>query len=204
VTVGVVDGCLFDVAWKTPKDFFWKRAFRSHASKSLAETEGVYIYGDAAVDGMARVDKVDAEPLEGLDGDASAKIEVVDTAARGDGVCMIYGGGAGILPGADIDGGSIRNALVGLGVAKKRHDAEPGKDGNLVAQVYVEELVVIPLGVAELSIKLVLGGGHVEIQVNAPGKQVHAQSKAGILGVEGHLAKMGAYLITVVIAGEIE
>ena len=59
----------------------------------MAESEGVQIYGEAAVDGMARVSKVDAEPLEGLDGDASAKIEVVDTAARGDGVCMVYGSG---------------------------------------------------------------------------------------------------------------
>ena len=55
----------------------------------MAESEGVQIYGEAAVDGMARVSKVDAEPLEGLDGDASAIIEVVDTATRGDGVCMI-------------------------------------------------------------------------------------------------------------------
>ena len=59
----------------------------------MAESEDVYIYGEAAVDGMARVSQVDAKPLEGLDGDASAKIEVVDTAARGDGVCMIDGCG---------------------------------------------------------------------------------------------------------------
>ena len=172
----------------------------------MAESEGVYINGEAAVDGMARVGKVDAEPLEGLDGDASAIIEVVDTAARGDGVCMIYGCGSWFLPVADIDidCGRIRNALVGLGVAKKRHNADPGKDWNLVAQVYVEELIVIPLGVADLSIKLVLGGCHVEIQVNAPGKRVHSHSKAGILGVEGHLAQIHAYLITVVIAGKIE
>ena len=49
----------------------------------MAESEGVYIYGETAVDGKARVGKVDAEPLEGLDGDASAIIEVMDTAARG-------------------------------------------------------------------------------------------------------------------------
>lgn len=54
----------------------------------MTESEGVYIYGETAVDGKARVGKVDAEPLEGLDGDASAIIQVVDTAARGDGVCM--------------------------------------------------------------------------------------------------------------------
>ena len=104
----------------------------------------------------------------------------------------------------DIDCGRIRNALVGLSVAKKRHNADPGKDWNLVAQVYVEELIVIPLGVVELSIKLVLGGCHVAIQVNAPGKRVHSHSKAGILGVKGHPAKIQAYLITVVIAGKIE
>ena len=86
----------------------------------------------------------------------------------------------------------------------KRHNADPGKDWNLVAQVYVEELIVIPLGVAELSIKLVLGGCHVEVQVNTPGKHVQSHSQAGILGVEGHLAKIQAYLITVVIAGKIE
>ena len=67
--------------------------FRSHSRKSVAESEGVYIYGETAVDGKARVGKTDAEPLEGLDGDASAIIKVVDTAARGDGVCMIYGCG---------------------------------------------------------------------------------------------------------------
>ena len=59
----------------------------------MAESEGVYIYGETAVDGKARVGKVDTEPLEGLDGDASAIIEVMDTAARSDGVCMIYGCG---------------------------------------------------------------------------------------------------------------
>ena len=85
----------------------------------MAESEGVYINGKAAVDGMARVGKVDAEPLEGLDGDASAIIEVVGTAARGDGVFMRYGCGARFLLGADldIDCGRIRNALIGLGVA---------------------------------------------------------------------------------------
>ena len=57
----------------------------------MAESKGVYIYGEAAVDGIARVGEVNAEPLERLDGDASAIIEVVDTAARSDGVCMIYG-----------------------------------------------------------------------------------------------------------------
>ena len=61
---------------------------------SVAEDEGVYIYGEAAVDGIAREGEVYAEPLEGLDGDASAIIEGVDTAARSDGVCMIYGCGA--------------------------------------------------------------------------------------------------------------
>lgn len=59
----------------------------------MTESEGVYIYGETAVDGKARVGKVDAEPLEGLDGDASAIIEVMDTAARGDSVCMINGCG---------------------------------------------------------------------------------------------------------------
>ena len=59
----------------------------------LGKDEGVYIDGEAAVDGKARVGKVDTEPLEGLDGDASAIIEVMDTAARSDGVCMIYGCG---------------------------------------------------------------------------------------------------------------
>ena len=62
--------------------------------QSVAEDEGINIYGEAAVDGIARVGEVDAEPLEGLDGDASAIIEVVDTAARSDGVCMINGCGA--------------------------------------------------------------------------------------------------------------
>ena len=47
-------------------------------------------------------------------------------------------------------------------------------------------------------------GCHVAIQVNAPGKRVHSHSKAGILGIEGHLAQIHAYLITVVIAGKIE
>ena len=153
----------------------------------MAEDEGIYIYGEAAVDGMAREDEVYAEPLEGLDGNASAKIEVVDTAARSDGVCMIYR--AQILPGIDIECRRIRNALVGLGVAKKRHNADPGMDWNLVAQAYVEELVVVPLGVAELSFILVLGVCFVEIQVNAPGKHVYSHSKAGILSVEGHRPK---------------
>ena len=69
----------------------------------MTESEGVYIYGETAVDGKARVGKVDAEPLEGLDGDTSAIIEVVDTAARGDGVCMIYGDGFVLGISADID-----------------------------------------------------------------------------------------------------
>ena len=57
----------------------------------FAKDEGVNIDGEAAVDGVARVGEVDAEPLEGLEGDASAIIEGVDTAARSDGVCMIPG-----------------------------------------------------------------------------------------------------------------
>ena len=59
---------------------------------SVDEGEGVQVDGKAAVDGIAREGEVYAEPLEGLDGNASAKIEVVDAAARSDGVSMIYGG----------------------------------------------------------------------------------------------------------------
>ena len=65
----------------------WSVTFWSPFGRS----EGIYIDGDAAVDGIARVNKVEAEPLEGLDGYTTAKIEVVDTAARSDGICMIYG-----------------------------------------------------------------------------------------------------------------
>ena len=56
----------------------------------LVAGDGVHVDGEAAVDGVAGEGEVDAEPLEGLDGDASAKIEVVDAGARSDGVCMIH------------------------------------------------------------------------------------------------------------------
>ena len=158
---------------------------------------------NAAIDGAACGDGVDAKPFDGVDEDACTEVYfmaarlfdddiVVRDVAR---VLIVY---------VYIDGAGIGVAIVGLAVADDGGYPQPWENGNLIAGVDDKGLVVFPQRVGNMVVGLVVGWRYQEIEVDAPNGEADADAEVGILCAETGRAELETEIVTAVVLCEVE
>ena len=145
--------------WDIPKEKAlpegrgWRMG-RGVRASVLVVGEGKEVETDAAVDGAAGVYPVELNIFKRLDKDAAAEVKFVETLLRI--VVVVDAATVRAFVHMDVHRAHVGDAIVGLAVAHNGRNAQPGQDGDLVAHVDGERLVVFPKGLVYMVVVFVL------------------------------------------------
>lgn len=183
---------------------FWFRfGYRFLIDKEIVGAEGAEIEANTAVHGMVGAKEIEVYPLDWADGETESEVEVVLACAFGD-IVIVINRSVVVAIDVDVDGGGIRETCVGLTIADNGHEAQPGKDGNLVAQIYRPGDGVVVEGVGYMVVELVFGTGFREVEIDAQHVDTESTAEVGIVGMHSHLSEMEADTGAFGVVGEIK
>lgn len=171
--------------------------------KEIVGAKGAEIEANTAVHGMVGAIEIEVYPLDWADGETESEVEVVLACAFGDIVIMINRSVVVAID-VDVDGSGIRETCVGLTIADNGHEAQPGKNGDLVAQIYRPGDGVVVEGVGYMVVELVFGTGFREVKIDTQHIDTKATTEVGIVGMHSHLSEMEADTGAFGVVGEIK
>lgn len=179
---------------------FW---FSFLIDKEIVGAEGAEIEANTAVHGMVGAKEIEVYPLDWADGETESEVEVVLACAFSDIVIMINRSVVVAID-VDVDGGGIGETCVCLTIADNGHKTQPGKNGNLVAQIYRPGDGVVVEGVGYMVVELVFGTGFREVEIDAQHVDTESTAEVGIVGMHSHLSEMEADTGAFGVVGEIK
>lgn len=157
----------------------------------LQRAEAIEGEADAAVDGAAGADEANLDVGDGQDEDGAAEVELVKILR--DDVVVADAAGARLAVDFDVHRAAVDQSIARLAVADDGGDAEPGENGNLIAEIDGEGAAVIdkPVGrigrVHVLVIQMFRAADQAVDVESADGERA-TDAEAGIFGAEACLA----------------